>query len=294
MEEPLVSIGLPTRNRAHLLSQSLGSLLAQTYPNIEFILSDNASTDNTEQVIQSLAKRDRRIRFVRQKVNIGGNANHEFVLREAKGAYFMWASDDDSWDPHFVETLVRVLEHNSAYGVAMSHYFQNEINGVDNKVIVKTHYLTHSTHVDLLRYHLQGKKSPIFYFGLYRTDFLKKILKRHFPVTAQGPLLFLCEVALSTRMYSVPEILHTRFQDMRPRLERHPDHPYALAEQRSLAMTHYMIASLWWLLTSPSIPFRRKRLIFRPWFERLWFKKKKIARELLRFVKVTFSQVRPR
>ena len=288
---PLVSIGLPTRNRAHLLPIALESLLNQTYRNIEYIVSDNASSDNTEHVCRKFVARDPRIQYIRQKTNIGGNPNHEFVLRESRGKYFMWASDDDSWDSRFVETLVDALEQNPDYGVAMSHYYQKYINGIDNKQTIETHYFNNCSHQDLFRFYLRGKKSSIFFFGLYRTDFLKRILKRHFRVTAHGPHLFLREVALSTRMYSVEKILHTRLQDRRSRLERHPDHPHTLAEYSPLAVTHQLFVTLTWLLSSPVIPLSRKHLIFKPWLRRVWIKKKKIILELCRFVWYKFRNI---
>src|SRR3989338_8821533 len=111
-KNPLVSIGLPTRNRAHLLKEALESLLGQTYRNIEYIVSDNASTDGTAELLHDYAARDPRIRYIRQDTDINGMENHEFVLRKAQGEYFMWASDDDWWHPRFVETLVDVLEKN--------------------------------------------------------------------------------------------------------------------------------------------------------------------------------------
>lgn len=283
-ETPLVSVGLPTRNRATLLPRALQSLLDQTYRHIEYIVSDNASTDDTEVVIRSFAARDPRIRFVRQSRDINGIRNHEYVLTRARGEYFMWASDDDWWDPRFVEALVSVLEQHPGYGVAMSHYYQHIINDDNERTELRVHDFTNRSHGECYRHYLRGRKTPIFFFGLYRTDLLKKIMKRGTPICFKGPLLFLSEVALSTRLYSVPEPLHLRLQDRRPDIVRHPDNPFALAENKPFAITHYMLKTPWWLLTSPAIPLRRKHVIFGPWFWRAWLYKRKIAREWWRFV----------
>src|SRR3989338_6956363 len=103
----LVSIGLPVYNGGapNKLPRTLASLLAQTYTNIELIISDNASTDDTEVICREHAVRDSRIRYVRQERNITQIPNVEFVMRQARGEYFMLASDDDWWHPEFVERL---------------------------------------------------------------------------------------------------------------------------------------------------------------------------------------------
>lgn len=281
---PLVSVGLPTRNRAHLLPTALRSLLNQTYRNMEFIVSDNASTDETEHVVLSLKEKDPRIRYIKQRENIGSIKNHEFVLKQSGGAYFMWASDDDSWDPRFVEKLVAVLEAHPDYGVAMSHYYQRLVTQKGEQISLREHYFTDKTYQKIyaMYLHQRGHLSPIFFFGLYRTLLLKSIVRRGLPISSQGPMVFLCEVALATRCYSVPEPLHTRLQNARSRIERHPDHPFALAERKPFALTHYLLFIFYWLLTSPVIPLSRKWLIVRPWISRVWIKKRKIGLEFTR------------
>ena len=288
-ELPFVSIGFPTRNRAHCLVQSLGSLLKQSHRNIEIIVSDNCSTDDTEAKVRTLAALDFRVRYIRQQNNIGGIANHEFVLKQAHGKYFMWASDDDYWMPDFVEKLVFLLEANKQYDVAMSHYYIRFLkDGTEVGRELRKHDFTWMSHQELFRYHFRGRKTPILFFGLYRTEFLKAILARPTPISYQGPHLFLCEVSLSGRAMSLSEPLHVRTQNTSSRIARHPTHPFALAEQKTFAMTHHMIKSFFWLLASPVIPFSRKILIFQPWFARLWKKKKKFLSEFKKFLRQLF------
>lgn len=291
---PLVSVGFPTRNRAHLLPISLGSLLQQTYPALEVIVSDNASTDNTEHVFFAFAEKDKRIRYIRQKENIGSIKNHEYVLQEAKGKYFMWASDDDEWHPQFVEKLVRVLEEHPDYGVAMSWYNEHQLfpDGTIKKVI-RTHYFTNQSHQKVFWYHFRQGNSPIFTFGLWRASLLKKIHERPTALTLQGTLPMLAEAALATRFYSVPEPLHTRLQDIRSRLERHSGHPFSCQEfYASFPLTRYFLTMLWRMPTSSVIPWYRKYLFLLPWIRRIWFKKGKIAREYVRWARRMYGRVR--
>lgn len=105
---PLVTIAIPTYNRANLyLTQAIESAINQTYPNLEIIISDNCSTDDTEMVIRSF--KDPRIRYFRQEKNIGGNNNFNFCLKQARGEYFLLLMDDDLIDSDFIETCMRGL-----------------------------------------------------------------------------------------------------------------------------------------------------------------------------------------
>ncbi len=290
---PLVSIGIPTYNRARLLPGALNTLLRQTYKNIEYIISDNASTDDTETLMRAYAAEDMRITYIRQPKNIGAIANHEFVLKQAKGKYFMWASDDDEWNERFVETLVRVLEENPDYGVAMSHYFERRLypDGRE-ETRVRTHFFTDASYQETFFYHFRHGKSPIFTFGLWRSYLIKKIHERSTAITFQCTLAMLSEAALATRFYSVREPLHTRLQDMRSRIERHPaSHPFSYQEFLApFPFTRYFLVMFWRLATSPVIPFSRKWMFIAPWCRRLWLKKRNIAREFLRFPSRYFSR----
>ena len=95
---PTVSIGMPVYNGEKYIREALDSLLAQIFTNFELIISDNASTDNTEAICREYAARDPRIRHVRQSESRGATANFQPVLDKARGAYFMWAAADNRWD----------------------------------------------------------------------------------------------------------------------------------------------------------------------------------------------------
>jgi len=94
------------------MRKSIDSLLNQTFTKFELIISDNASTDNTEQICKEYVKIDKRIQYYRQKRNIGGIRNFSYVLNKANSKYFMWAADDDLWEDTFLEKNINVLESN--------------------------------------------------------------------------------------------------------------------------------------------------------------------------------------
>lgn len=100
--DPLVTIAIPTYNRGdHRLHRVISAALLQSWKNIEVLISDNASTDNTEEIALSFT--DPRVRYIRQPSNIGANANFNFLLKEAKGKWFLLFHDDDMVDPDFIE-----------------------------------------------------------------------------------------------------------------------------------------------------------------------------------------------
>lgn len=110
MTTPRVSIGMPVYNGEKYLSETLDALLAQTYSDFELIISDNGSTDRTEEICRSYAKRDARISYHRQEQNQGAAWNYNRVFELARGEYFKWAAHDDICAPEFVARCVAVLE----------------------------------------------------------------------------------------------------------------------------------------------------------------------------------------
>jgi len=115
MTHQLVSIGLPVYNAERWIVGALDSLLSQTYPNIEVIVCDNASTDDTAHICLEYAAKDQRVRYFRNERNLGTRGPHgNFcrVLSHSTAPYFMWASADDRRDPAIVEECVRALERN--------------------------------------------------------------------------------------------------------------------------------------------------------------------------------------
>jgi len=110
MSGTLVSVGIPTRNRAARLERAVRSVLAQEGAELELIVSDNASTDGTAQLCDELAAADPRVRVVRQATDIGAEANFQTVLDAARGSLFMWLADDDWIDPGYLAACAACLD----------------------------------------------------------------------------------------------------------------------------------------------------------------------------------------
>jgi glycosyltransferase involved in cell wall biosynthesis len=107
--DPLVSVGIPTYNRAASLERAVRSALAQTHSNIEVFVCDDASADDTPATLARLAAEDPRVRFERNEQNLGHEGNFAKVARLARGDYFMWLSDDDHLDEGYVAACLAEL-----------------------------------------------------------------------------------------------------------------------------------------------------------------------------------------
>lgn len=110
---PLVSIMIPTYNRSQLLPKAIRSAFTQSYPNLEIIISDNASLDDTEAVARAFATVDGRIQYSRNSENIGPIRNWRKCLDLAVGKFCLILSDDDMIiDVDYVLDGVALLQKN--------------------------------------------------------------------------------------------------------------------------------------------------------------------------------------
>lgn len=100
---------MPAYNAGATIGPAIESLLAQSYGDFELIVSDNASTDATRDVVEDLARRDGRLRYERQPVNIGANLNYSHVFKRSRGEFFKWASASDWCAPTFLERCLQAL-----------------------------------------------------------------------------------------------------------------------------------------------------------------------------------------
>jgi glycosyltransferase involved in cell wall biosynthesis len=113
---PLISVVIPTRNRPHFLREAIASALAQTYTNIEVLVRDNASEEETRQVVESF--RDPRLHYHRNDFNVGPTRNVIAGCIKARGKYIANLHDDDVWETTFLETLVKPLEENPRVAIS--------------------------------------------------------------------------------------------------------------------------------------------------------------------------------
>ncbi len=115
----LVSVGVPVFNGADGLRKALDCLVNQTFRDIEIIISNNASIDETHQICTEYAKKDSRIKYHQHNETIGYQ-NFNFVLEKATGKYFCWNAHDDYRSLDYFEKNVEFLETHQEYSASMS------------------------------------------------------------------------------------------------------------------------------------------------------------------------------
>lgn len=165
----MVTVGLQTYNRADsYLRQAIDSILSQTYKDFELVISDNASTDNTEEICREYAKKDHRIRYIRQKTNIEYVSNANFLRTQIRGKYFAWMADDDVWAPTFLEKCVAKIEDNPDVILAAANIM--DFDDFGRKGLLRIGKKFCPTEKDLYRrlkdyilmYESEGKDLPVY------------------------------------------------------------------------------------------------------------------------------------
>src|SRR5882762_8401821 len=109
-----VSIGVPVYNGERYIAAALDCLISQTYQDLEIIVSDNASTDRTGEIVRAYAARDPRIKYHRNPTNIGAQPNYNRTFDFATGKYLKWHACDDLIAPTYIEKCVALLEADPA------------------------------------------------------------------------------------------------------------------------------------------------------------------------------------
>jgi GT2 family glycosyltransferase len=110
--EPLVSVVIPTHNRANLLRETLLSAQTQSYENLEIIVADDAGTDNTEDVVRSATSIDGRVRYVRAERNGGVGAARNLGYSHSKGEFIQYLDSDDLIHREKIAVQLRAIEQN--------------------------------------------------------------------------------------------------------------------------------------------------------------------------------------
>ena len=214
-DAPAITLGLLVYNGEPFLEKSIESLLAQSFDDFELVISDNASTDSTEEICRSYADADQRVRYIRQHDNIGALENFNFLVAQARGRYFKWVAADDLIAPDFLARCFDVLEAHPQYVLCHSLTVTIGSSGEElpNDIIQSSGAAERDGELEFhpyrpsRRFHdvLLGNTSLMDLWGLMRTDALRNtgLLK---PFVGYEKVL-MATLSLYGRFWEIPERL---------------------------------------------------------------------------------------
>ena len=152
---PLVSVIIPTYNRAKYLRQCIESALSQDYPNIEVIVVDNGSINSTSETPQILASFGNKIKCLKEEKK-GTSAARNKGLRAARGEFIAFLDDDDFYLPGKISLSVRKLQEDHSVSLVYTDYVRVNTKGI----ITKTVKINHPPSEEFLWIFLKGSLSP--------------------------------------------------------------------------------------------------------------------------------------
>jgi len=207
--KPLVSIGVPVFNGEKGLATALNSLLEQDYTNLEIIISDNASTDSTQEICKKYLLKDARVKYFRSEENLGAIFNFNKVFELSTGKFFMWAAHDDRREPTFVSACVEKMEQYPQAALCQTHTAMF-IDG-RKEVLCIAHMDSFEVVTGLVeRYRETLKRFPATaIYGLYRSSVMRRT-KMYQKVMATD-LAFIQELSIHGDFVQVPKVLFNYF-----------------------------------------------------------------------------------
>ena len=194
--QSLVSVIIPTYNRAHLIGETLDSVLAQTYQNWECIIVDDGSSDNTDEVVGKYVKSDSRFKYYHlpEEHLPGGNGARNYGFNVSQGEYIQWFDSDDIMDKDLIRLQYYSLSNNNLLASANVCQFKVYYEDIEKAInIYKDNFLTYGLKYDYVigsfKMNLQTiffKKELVNNYSLseklkksQEVEFLHRLLKEH-------------------------------------------------------------------------------------------------------------------
>ena len=212
MSNPLVSICMPVYNGEKTLDATLASIVASEYQNIEIIISDDGSTDETPEICRRWMQKDNRISYYPMQKNSGAVANFNCTFHLAKGKYFTWVAQDDRRHPAYIRKCVQEIEKDEGVVLCQSK-IALVLHDVDNllKYVNITPLVGLAKPVDrfLTAYRTGEEIACVAFYALIRTDTARKT--RLWKNYLGSDIAFFNELSLYGKFAEVPEVLFWYF-----------------------------------------------------------------------------------
>jgi len=160
----MISVIIPTFNRADKLNETIQNIINQSYKNIELIIVDDGSDDNTAQIIK---KFNYNIHYVKHNQNLGTISARLTGINNASGKYIAFLDDDDLWSEKKIELQKLALDNNQSLDFIMCNYKVNdEINKIQYEVSLNKYALNYQKLI-------HSKPGPFLQCCLFRSEFIK-------------------------------------------------------------------------------------------------------------------------
>ena len=220
IKHPIVTVGIPVYNGEKYLESAINSLLQQSFHDFEIVISDNASTDKTQEICQSFQSRDKRIRYHRNSVNLGAAANYKKVFQLARGKFFKWMAHDDICSSNYLEECVKVLESDPTISMCFPRVSLIDKDNKPLPLIARNTYQTSEGRIivtnqqrNLTSSHPSERYSEVLFrvtecyefFGLSRTDIIKRT-SQHDAYYGSDKVL-LTELSLMGKLLEIPSAI---------------------------------------------------------------------------------------
>ena len=271
---PLVSIGLFVFNGENGLEVALDSLIGQDYPNLEIIISDNASTDTTPDICKRYAQKDPRVKYHRSKKNLGPGWNSNQVVKLSSGKYFMWAAHDDHREKSFVSSCVMKMEQCPDAVLCHTHTANFVVGQEQMLCVVNLNSFEGATGL-VERYREALKNFPATaIYGLYRLSAMRKTRLSEKVMATDAA--FLLELSIHGNFVQVPKILFNYIARKKWNTV-HQDYKFVFGKERKPWWYLPFIALFcnhWSRVTGASLPFGTK---LRLWAELIKYQIRYVA-----------------
>lgn len=206
MSDRMITIGLPVYNGQKFLQAAIDSHLSQSYGDFELVISDNGSTDATEEICRRYAAQDDRISYLRSPVNRGILWNHRRVLEGLGEAtpYFRWAGADDVLEPGLLAAMVDVLRSRPEVEAVMPATKNIDEAGAIIRSMERTLNLESAVPYERARQILLANYQHVIAYGLLRAPSLRRM--RTGPDYIGWDPVFIWELALRGRIFQLEQL----------------------------------------------------------------------------------------
>jgi glycosyltransferase involved in cell wall biosynthesis len=218
--KPLVAVGLPVYNGEEFLGAAIESVLAQSFRDLELIISDNASTDRTERICGGYASRDARVSYHRASENHGIVWNYNRVFELSSSEFFMWFSHDDILASNYLERCVEVLRKEPSVVLCFSNWGEIDAGGQLLGTQKSRVVMDSEKRVERFREAIRLDHLCEPWCGVTRSETLKKTpLYGSF---ADYDRVLIAELGLHGKFLEIPETLFFRREHMARSIYVHP------------------------------------------------------------------------